>query len=201
MRRILPTLAVLLAISSMAHAQTPGGTPAMGATSSLGVPGTSVMPQTALMPGTAATPLAATELNSGGLSPMPPSCSTGANAMFDGEGLTGCPSSSASQPAPGGSSMPLSPASGMPPTLIGGAIPLGAIETNTGAGLSPTVIAPGLTTGLTPSSPTMADPSATPGLPAPSMPPALALPSTTPCTGAAGSIGGAIMIQESPAGC
>ena len=193
MRRILPTLAVLLAISGMAHAQTPGGTPAMGTTSPLGVPGTSVMPQTALMPGTAATPLAATELNPGGLSPMPPSCSTGANAMFDGGGLTGCPSS-ASQLMPNGTSMAPAPAPGTTPTLIGGAIPLGATET-TNAGLSPTIIVPGIVPGLT------AGPSATPGMPAPNMTPALALPSATPCTGAAGSTGGPTMIQGSPASC
>ena len=86
------------------------------------------------------------------------------------------------------------PGTGTTPTLIGGAIPLGATEP-LNAGLSPTIIVPGIVPGLT------AGPSATPGMPAPNMTPALALPSATPCTGAAGSTGGPTMIQGSPASC
>jgi len=135
MRLILPTLAAILTFSGAAHAQNLGNPSAMGATSPLGVPDATSTPAT---PGI---PLGATEINPGGLSPMPlTACATMTGGTFDGGGLTGC-TATIFQPSALGSAPPL-PTPGSAPTLSGANIPLGATQT-TNAGLSPPITVPG----------------------------------------------------------
>jgi hypothetical protein len=193
MRRILPILLpTLLAIVTAAlmllhaaRAQTVGapsagmGVPAMGATSPLGLPGATSTPATSGIP------LGSTEINPGGLSPMPlTACPTLPSGTFDGGGLTGC-TATVLQPSAGSSAPPL-PASGGDPALSGANIPLSATET-TNLGLSPPITGPGTIPGAATSSTTMAAPTATSGLTAPMMAPGLALPSARPCIGGAGA--------------
>jgi len=150
MRLILPTIAAILAFSGAVHAQSLGGppamgAPAMGATSPLGIPGATSMPAQP------AIPLGATEIDSGGLSPMPlATCPTLPSGTFDGGGLTGC--TATNSPLAGGSAPPL-PTPGSVPTLSGANIPLGATQT-TNAGLSPPIIVPSTVPGTTIGMPT-----------------------------------------------
>jgi hypothetical protein len=180
MRRILPILlpavmaivAAALMLLHAARAQTIGapsvgmGIPAMGTTSPLGVPGATSAPTSA------GVPLGSTEINPGGLSPMPATtCLSGSSGTFDGGGLTGC-SASSTQMQPGVGAQPI-PAPGSDPTLAGANIPLSATETTTNAGLSPPITVlgavpgtvPGTTVGVAPmntmTSPTMALPTIT----------------------------------------
>jgi len=161
MRRILPTLAAILTLSGAAHAQVPGNSPAMGATSPLGMLGATTAPATSGIP------LGATDINPGGLSPMPlatcPTTSaTTSNGTFDGGGLTGC-TTTTFPPSPSGTASPLT-APGSDPTQSGVAIPLNATEINNG-GISPMIVAPGTTPTTTTMTPTMTSPTMTaPGL-------------------------------------
>jgi hypothetical protein len=171
MRRILATLAAILTLSGAAHAQVPGNSPAMGATSPLGMPGAGTAPVTSGIP------LGATEINPGGLSPMPdalagtacPSNSTTTSSgTFDGGGLTGC--TAASQPSLSGTASPLA-APGSDPAQNGATIPLNATEITNG-GISPPIVAPMTVAPSTTStiSPTMTSPSMTvPPMTVPSM--------------------------------
>jgi len=139
MRLILPTLAAILTFSGAAHAQNLGNPSAMGATSPLGVPGATSTPAPSGIP------LGATEINPGGLSPMPlATCPTVPGGTFDGGGLSGC-TATAAQPSMG-SDVPL-PTPGSAPTLSGANIPLNALET-TSAGISPPIAVPSTTIGV-----------------------------------------------------
>jgi hypothetical protein len=187
MRRILPTLAAILTLSGAAHAQVPGNSPVMGATSPLGVLGATTAPATSGIP------LGATDINPGGLSPMPlatcPTTSTTtSNGTFDGGGLTGCTATTFA-PSLSGTTSPLA-APGSDPTQSGGAIPLNATEINNG-GISPFIVGPTTMPGVPTPSTTMAVPTATSGLPGSSMTPAL--PSTSPCLGTTATTGLALM--------
>jgi hypothetical protein len=166
MRRILPILAAILTLSGAAYAQVPGNSPAMGATSPLGVLGATTAPATSGIP------LGATEINPGGLSPMPlTTCATTStattNGTFDGGGLTGC-TATTSQPSLSGTASPLT-TPGSDPTQSGSAIPLNATEITNG-GISPLIVAPSTTPTMmvTPTmttTPTMRSPTMTaPGL-------------------------------------
>lgn len=166
MRRILPILlptllAIVIAalmLRDAAHAQVIGapsgtvGMPAMGTTSPLGVPGTISGPIQAGIP------LGSTEINPGGLSPMPfTACPTLPSGTFDGGGLAGCTATS-TQMQPGGSTQP-TPAPGSDPTLAGANIPLSATETTTNAGLSPPLTVLGIVPTTTIGAPSTTAPS------------------------------------------
>ena len=143
MRRILPTLAAILTLSGAAHAQVPGApsagnTSAMGTTSPLGVPG----PTSSATP--AGIPLNATEIDPGGLSPLPSTaCTTTPAGTFDGGGLTSC-TTAAAQLSTSGTASPLA-TPGSDPAQTGATIPLNAIEI-TNAGVSPLITVPTTTT-------------------------------------------------------
>jgi hypothetical protein len=185
MRLILPTLAAILTLSGAAHAQSLGTPSAMNATSPLGVPGATST--TVSTPTASGIPLGATEINPGGLSPMPfAACPTPSSGTFDGGGLTSCTATVVQPSMSGGAPLP---AAGSAPTLSGANIPLSATET-TNLGLSPPVTVlgtvptvPSTTIGLAPmntmTSPMMTSPTmAMPTLTSPTMTtPTTALPS------------------------
>src|SRR5271165_498694 len=146
MRRLLVITTAVLITCGSGHAQTLMSTPAIGTTSPLGVPGSSASA------GSAGIGLGATEIDSGGLSPVPgANCgatasysgsgsTSGASSTFDGGGMaagssaagaTGCTTTSSGMASNGSASM--SPAG---TSLSGGGIPLGATELDS-AGVSP----------------------------------------------------------------
>jgi len=159
MRRLLVITAALLISCGAGHAQNAMSTPAIGPTSplgSLGSLGSSGSMGTGL-------PLGATEVDPGGLSPATgTNCSAsgggsglagtsgaGTTSTFDGGGLSGSSTISASGCtssqvlSSGGTASPLSNPSGSSSlTLGGGAIPLGATEMDSG-GVSPMITVPG----------------------------------------------------------
>jgi len=148
MRRFLPTLAAVLTLSAAAHAQVSGaasavGASAMGTTSPLGVLGATSSPLTSGIP------LNATQINPGGLSPMPiDPCATPSpttpSGTFDGGGLAGCTTTAVQPPLNGqslsGTASPLT-SPGSDPAQSGATVPLNAIEIDN-AGISPLIVAP-----------------------------------------------------------
>ena len=158
MLRLAVMAAALLVGGAPAYAQGTTSAPPIGATSPLGSLG-SAFPT--LQSGI---PLGATEIDPGGLSPLPcaatgtlSSPTAGTGSTFDGGGsigtatgmLTAGPCGSASgPPASAGIASPLStPGRGPGFALNGGTIPLGATEIG-GPGLSPIITVPGPTLSL-----------------------------------------------------
>jgi hypothetical protein len=159
MYRILTLVVALVVASGWAYAQSLPSGSAMPGTSQLGIPGASA----AALGGTGL-PLAATEVNPGGLSPAPTStCSTGTDGTFDGGGLssTGCISSSSTVSASGTASPLSAPGTVCTPNSV--AIPLGATDIGT-AGLSPMPsLSSAATTSMVPSSTVISQPGTTTG--------------------------------------
>src|SRR5258708_2872436 len=149
MSRVLAmTMAAILATCTTAHAQSASGTAGIGRTSPLGILGA--------FGGATGTgvPLGATEIDPGGLSPLPGiACDAAASGMtstgastFDGGGLTGSASPTAgtgctagSTISPNGTASPLSGAATT--STLGTAIPLGATEIDN-AGIRPLITTP-----------------------------------------------------------
>jgi len=187
MLRAFAVLAAFLFMYGAAAAQSPPSTSGMGTTSPLGVPGTSGASGTGI-------PLGATEIDPGGLSPMPGSnCSpaAGSSGTFDGGGLTtgsgtGCAPGS-SQASSAGAASPQS--GNTSPTLIGGGIPLGATETGT-SGLSPLIATP---------APTVSTPGV--GTPLSSTTGSMSAPATSPSSMLIGPCGGAAGVDITSTGC
>jgi hypothetical protein len=149
------------------------------------------------VPASPAIPLGSTEINPGGLSPMPlATCLATSGGTFDGGGLMGC-ATSAGQLSPNGvtgSSMGSLPTATPDPSLSGGNLPLGAIETGN-AGLSPLLPAPSTMPGLS-------APGAMPSLTTPGTTPTLALPSPAPCAiDKVGTVTTSTSIQTAPGTC
>src|SRR5271165_6232510 len=150
MRRLLVVTTAILITCGSGHAQTSMSTPAIGTTSPLGVPGSSGSA------GSAGNGLGATEIDSGGLSPLP-GANCGASASYSGSGMSGSASTGSSTYDGGGlalgssatgstgctttSSGMASPMSPAGTSLSGSGIPLGATELDS-AGVSPLFTAP-----------------------------------------------------------
>jgi hypothetical protein len=145
MRRLLLALAAVVFACGLAQAQSALTPPGMGATSPLGAPGAPLV-------GPVGIPLGATEINPGGLSPLPDA--TGSNCPaggpFDGGGSSAavgilmsgtsaggnCASMSSAMPSSGGIASPLfTPGTTAGSSPNGGTIPLGATEIG-GGGVS-----------------------------------------------------------------
>jgi len=155
MRRLLVVTTAILITCGSGHAQTSMSTPAIGTTSPLGVPGSSGSA------GSAGIGLGATEIDSGGLSPLP-GANCGASASYSGSGMSGSASTGSSTYDGGGLALGSSAtgstgctttSSGMAATgsastmapagtsLSGSGIGLGATELDS-AGVSPLFTAP-----------------------------------------------------------
>ncbi len=201
MRYVLATAALISIIGcAPSFAQMPP-TPGMGATSPLGTmpssPGSQPLGTMSPIPGTQAggIPLGATEINPGGLSPMPCAGATtpgagssmgtglaGSPATFDGGGLSGSsacvPTSPTTTGTAGQGAGSISPTPGSSGSSTAGTIPLDSTELGI-PGESPIVTVPVPTVTPTPTTPSMSSPGLSP-------PPCLGVPSTTGVFGTPG---------------
>ncbi len=199
MRYVLATAALISIIGCGPSFAQMAPTPGMGATSPLGTtpssPGLQPLGTMSPIPGTQAggIPLGATEINPGGLSPMPCVGTTGVGvgsstgfglagspATFDGGGLSGSsacvPTSRTTTAGQGAGSSSLPP--GLPGSSTAGTISLDSTELGT-PGESPIVTVPVPTVTPTPTAPSMSSPGLSP-------PPCLGVPPTTGVFGTPG---------------